>query len=107
MCTIEDEILDEQKIFELNKKEYISLKEKLKEFSYKQTFYLEKELEKEKDETLSLLENFDEGYLEKRGILIKDSLLIGKGFTSYGKVELEFLSKKKIIYIRKLSKCKM
>ena len=62
------------------------LNDNLKKFSQYQQFNINLELEKEEEETLSIFENFDITYLENKGILIKNTVLFKKGFTSYGKI---------------------
>lgn len=69
-----------------------NLLKKTKEFCDIQEFNYELELSKEEEETISLLDNPDENYLTKKGILLNNLKLIEKGFTSYGKVEIGFQS---------------
>lgn len=81
----------EQEII-VNQQQKNILLQKTQKFSEIQKYHYRLELSKEEDETLSLLENPDETYLTKKGILLNNLKLIEKEFTSYGKVEIGFQS---------------
>jgi len=68
------------------------LKKQMQNFSQEHSYYYELELKKEEEEMISLLDKPDEEYLTSKGIFINNLILTDKGFTTYGKIEINLQS---------------